>query len=124
MDGIEAVTTTALGMALDAAALRHQAIANNIANANTPGYQPLRVSFESQLDAARASLHEGGRIDPHDLEGINATTARIPAGGAVPIRLDTEVANMAQNLVHYQTLIKVLNRHFSILASAASDGKR
>ena len=40
-DGIEAVTRSALALALDAASLRQQAIATNIANANAVGYVPL-----------------------------------------------------------------------------------
>ena len=47
-DGIEAVTRSALALALDAASLRQQAIATNIANANVIDYVPQRVSFEAQ----------------------------------------------------------------------------
>ena len=46
----------------------------------------------------------------------------LSADGAV--RLDSEVAAMAQNGTHYQTLMKALNRHLSVLASAVNDGKR
>jgi flagellar basal-body rod protein FlgB len=46
------------------------------------------------------------------------------AGAPESVRLDGEVAALAQNTVQYQALIKGLNKHFSILASAASDGKR
>ena len=48
-DGIEAVTRSALAMALDAASLRQQVIASNIANANAVAYLPLRVIFEFQF---------------------------------------------------------------------------
>src|SRR5687767_10562529 len=37
---------------LDAYALRAKAIAGNVANASTPGYQRIEVDFESQLKAA------------------------------------------------------------------------
>lgn len=39
-----------LAAALDGYALKHQAIANNLANVNTPGFQRTEVSFASVLD--------------------------------------------------------------------------
>ena len=62
-DGIEAVTRSALALALDAASLRQQAIATNIANANAIGYVPQRVSFEEQLVDARRGMAQNGRTD-------------------------------------------------------------
>lgn len=120
---IESVTTAVLGMALDAASLRHQAIATNIANVNTVGYAPQQVSFEAQLENARRSLDGGGHIDSFTLAGVQARTEAAP-GDTGPIRLDVEMAKLAQNNVQYQTLVKVLNRHFAILNTAVSDGKR
>ena len=38
--------------ALDAYALRHQTISNNLANVNTPGYKRQEVRFEDQLAGA------------------------------------------------------------------------
>ena len=98
-DGIESVTRSALAMALDAASLRQQAIATNIANANAIGYVPQRVSFEDQLADARRGLAQSGR-------------------------LDAEAADMARNAVHYQALVKGLSRHFAILSMAAGDGRK
>lgn len=126
-EGLEAVTTAALGLALDAAALRQQAHAANIANASTPGYAPLRVSFEAQLEEARTSLAWSGRLDPGDLEGVAPAlqeTAR-DSGGLLPqVQLDVEVAAMSQNAAQYQTLLKVLSRQYALLTAAVSDGKK
>lgn len=46
---IDPVTLAALGAALDAASLRQQAGAANIANINTAGYSPTRVKFEELM---------------------------------------------------------------------------
>jgi len=43
--GIEGTTAAVVTLALDAATMRQQAIAANIANVNTPGYRPVRVRF-------------------------------------------------------------------------------
>lgn len=126
-EGLEAVTARALGLALDAAALRQQAIAANIANAGTVDYVPLRVSFEAQLEDARRALAGGGRLDATALAGVEPRLERATADGrAVPaqVQLDVEVANLARNAVQYQALVKGLARHYAILAAAVSDGKK
>lgn len=112
---IEAVTLPALSTALDAAVIRQQVIANNIANANTEGFRAQRVSFNMALDAAGSAAGSNltARLEPK---------VSLSADGAV--RLDSEMAAMAQNGAHYQALLKAMNRHLSVLASAVSDGKR
>ena len=123
---IESITTAALSLALDAASLRQQAIAANMANAGTPGYAPLTVNFEDQLEDARRALQARGRLDEATLAGVQPRLEAQPALGGVPARLqlDMEAANLAQNSVHYQALLKGLSRHYALLASAVSDGKK
>jgi flagellar basal-body rod protein FlgB len=112
---IEAITLPALSTALDAAVIRQQVIANNIANANTEGFRAQRVSFNMALDAAGSTggANLSARLEPQ---------VSLSADGAV--RLDSEMAAMAQNGAHYQALLKAMNRHLSVLVSAVSDGKR
>lgn len=124
--GMEAITTAALSLALDAASLRQQAIATNIANANTPGYAPLGVSFEDQLEDARRALDTGGRLDAESLSGVRPAMQFAIGPGGVPAKtlMDVEAANLAQNSVHFQALLKGLNRHYQIMSAATSDGKK
>jgi len=115
---IDALTLPALSAALDAALVRQQVIAHNIANAHTENFVPQRVSFDVALatagkDPISASLQVDVRTEPQ----IN-----LSIDGAV--RLDAEVAAMAQNNAHYQALLKALNRHLSVLSIAVNDGKR
>lgn len=123
---IESVTTKALGVALDAASFRQQLIAGNIANASTAGYVPQHFEFSEQMAQARSVLATQGSLDPAMLRAFEfrAHASLDGAGAPESVRLDGEVAALAQNTVQYQALIKGLNKHFSILASAASDGKR
>jgi flagellar basal-body rod protein FlgB len=127
-NSIEAATVGAVSLALDAATLRHQAIAANISNASTPGYQPLRVNFEQQLDALRSSLERGGGIDSSLLAAVQPSVEREQAvtstDGSSAVALDMEVAKLSQNTVHYQALLRALNRQFAILATAINEGKR
>ena len=119
-NGIDAVTASALSLALDAANLRHQVIAANIANAGTPGYIPQRLSFEAQVSAG---LQQAGA--PATAQVRAQVVPELAADGQPrTVQLDTEVAALSQNTLHYQTLVRALNRQLSILASAVSEGKR
>lgn len=123
---VEATTTATLAFALNAASLRQQAIATNIANAHTLGYAPQRVDFASQLEDARRSLEARGSLDPLTLASVRLQVESHPgADGARPdVQLDMETARLAENAVHYQALLKGLSRHLSILSIAVSDGRR
>ena len=125
VSGTEAITTRALSLALDAAVLRQQVIASNIANANAAGFFPLRVSFNAQFDAVRRSLVDRGGTDRSALGAIQIQIEpALDANGiSRPVELDAEVAALAQNTTHYQTLIRGLSRHLSILASAVSEAR-
>lgn len=127
-EGLEAITTTALGLALDAAALRQEAIAANIANASTVDYRPLRVNFEAQLEGARMALRNQGRLDASALEGVTPRLEQDRSARALGLSpkamLDLEVAGMARNAVHYQALVKGLAKHYALLSTAVSDGRK
>ncbi|HSV34281.1 MAG TPA: flagellar basal body protein [Ramlibacter sp.] len=124
--GLEALTTATLSLALDAASLRQRALAANIANHATPGYVPVKVDFDAQMQEAKRALDSRGSVDAASLAGVqlHAQPALDVNGQPVKLRLDALVADMAQNSVQYQALSKALGRHFSILSSAVSDGKR
>lgn len=125
-ESLEAITRTAVSLALDAASLRHQAIAANIANAGAVDRQPLRLDFESQLDDIRRDLAERGSVSPAALAAVQPRL--VPAldadGQPLSIRLDREMADMSANAVQYQALLRGLSRHFAVLYSAASDGRK
>jgi flagellar basal-body rod protein FlgB len=122
----EAITVDLTRLALDAASMRHQAIAHNIANASTPGFAPARVNFEEQMGAVRAALQEGGAVRPSMFEGIHPVLTRMPASADADrtAQLDLEVADMAQNTVHYEALLKALGKHMALIGAAINEGKR
>lgn len=122
----EAITVAMARLALDAASLRHQAIAHNIANVNTPGFAPVRVDFERQMETVRAALRDGGQVNGAMLAGVHPVLTRgAPALDADRTALlDLEVADMAQNTVQYEALMKALGKHLAILHSAVNEGKR
>ncbi len=127
-EGIERVTTAALSLALDASAMRQQAIAANIANADVPGYQPVTVDFESQLGTAQRTLGEGGRLDMDMLADVSPRVVNElqlqPSDLSPRVALDMQMAQLAQNGVQYQALTTALNKQFALMSLAINDGKR
>jgi flagellar basal-body rod protein FlgB len=126
MSSTDQVTMALMVKALDAAALRHQAIAGNIANANSVGYRPLRVNFEEQLGFARQALARGGDpLTAADLANVRPLLEQgpLPPAGESAVMIDLEMVKLAQNTVQYQALLKGLNQRMSILATAINERK-
>lgn len=124
--GIEGITTAALSLALDAASLQHRVIATNIANINTTGYMPMRLNFSAHLNSTGARERALGNVDSSSLFAVRMELqqARDANGAMESVQPDQEVAAMSENAVHYQALAAALDKHFSVLSSAVSDGKR
>lgn len=127
MSGTEQVTMALVVKALDAASLRHQAIASNLANANSVGYRALRVNFEEQLGFARQILARAdASLSAADLTTVRAKLeqAPAPASGEAAVMIDLEMVRLAQNTLQYQALLKGLNHRISILSAAINEGRR
>jgi flagellar basal-body rod protein FlgB len=87
---------------LDATALRHEAIASNLANLETPHYKRLDISpsFSNQLQQAIAA-HDPSKVitlQPH-LE-VDATAIASGRDGNT-IQLETELLNLQKNSLQY-----------------------
>ncbi len=100
-------------LALDAAALRHQAIAHNLANLSSENYVPMGVSFESQLAAA------GGRaVKPQLVQELDRGV------GPRPQDVDMEMVKLAQNTIHYQALLRGIGVQHAVLRDVISEGRK
>lgn len=104
---------------LDAAALRQEAIAANIANAETPGYRRLDVNpdFAAQLKASvqTGDLSPTAGLQPRLIEDAHARTVR-PDGNSVEI--EHELLAMNRNSVEYEFLSEVVSRNIKQLKLA------
>jgi flagellar basal-body rod protein FlgB len=107
-------TQTGLERALTGAALRQQAIASNIANVNTPGYQRKDVDFQSALASAWGD--QSAVSDVRAGITTDASTALRADGNGVDI--DVESAAEAKNGAQYQAVAQVIKARISILQSA------
>ena len=114
-----------LSLALDAAGMRQQAIAQNIANANTPGYQRVSVSFENRLNALRDGAGNLATPSLASLSDLRPTFAFADANAqGSGVALDQEMAQLSQNTLHHQALLKALDKHLSLMGIAINEGKR
>ena len=87
---------------LDVTVLRHEAIASNLANIETPNYKRLDVSpsFESQLQEAVASK------DPEQIAALQPaltvdTQAVSGRADGNTVQLETEMMKLNQNMVEH-----------------------
>ena len=119
---IDAATLSLLSKAMDAAAMRQASHAHNIANANAEGFAPVRVSFEEQLQQVRDALSRGDQPATADVASVQPSVETLGLGAKVEI--DTEVAALARNALHYQALVKALGHELSLMSLAVSDGRR
>jgi flagellar basal-body rod protein FlgB len=120
------VTRALVIKALDAAVLRHQAIAANIANANSVNYRPVRVNFEEQLGFARQAIANGSELTAADVAAIRPTVEHVPGAstGNATVMIDMEMVKLAQNTVQYQALLRGLAHRSSLVSIAINEGKR
>jgi len=124
---INASSIDLIGRALEASALRQEVIANNIANADVPGFKRSYVRFEDllrgYLEDSRTSF-VGVRTDPRHLyigkppsalsvrpRVVRDETTSMNHNGN-NVDLDYEMSLMAKNQIYYNTLVQMLNGKF------------
>jgi len=108
-------TQAALAAAMTGAAQRQNAIADNIANVDTPGYQRKDVDFHGALRSAMAAGAplEGMSFTPQ----VDASAAPVRADGNT-VDIDRESAAEASNGLEYEALSQVLKSRDEIIQTA------
>jgi flagellar basal-body rod protein FlgB len=109
--------TDVLSKALDASSLKGEAITNNIANVDTPGYRRKDVVFESYLQQA---IDSHGKIKPDSLSRVFPKVIEVNTNldyriDGNNVDIDTEMGYLAQNQIKYNTLISQVNYNFNRL---------
>ena len=124
---ISDVTSAALQEALSGQAARQRAVADNLANVDTPGYRPQTVAFEDQLRAAlqqaddtpsSEAMARVERVRPQ--EQAYAGPALRRDGNAVD--LESEMVTLAESTLHSSALIRLLAHKLSMLRSVVTEG--
>lgn len=129
-------TVDVLSNAMTGAGIEHDAISNNIANVNTPGYRRQSVSFREALAAASGDGTQGDELemtsnDDRDLGGADDTNVPFdPKPQADPtlqmrvdksnVDVDQEMARLSQNSAYGQTMAQLLQVQFMRLRETIS----
>lgn len=131
---LQDITQVVLAKTLDATSLRHRAIANNLANVETPGYERQDVSFEAELRSALdspGSTDDSRQAEVFDDGAIDGVQSRLIGDATQPARqdgnnvdADREMARLAENTIHYQAILQSYNLKESMVRTAIYEGKR
>jgi len=114
---MDPLTPIIIAKALDGLTLRAEATAQNIANANSPGYRPVRVAFEDALQAA-------ARRGAGAVRDVRPAIEPMPFGNvASELRLDLELAGAAQTAMRYAALIDIMGRQMELSRTAIRGGQ-
>ena len=105
----------ALERAMQGSTMRQEALSENLANVNTPGYRRKDVDFHAALQAAMPAGRDAVETVPVAAQVDNASPMRAD-GNSVDV--DAESANLAENALEYQALSSVLNARGDILRTA------
>ncbi|MCP4370310.1 MAG: flagellar basal body rod protein FlgB [Deltaproteobacteria bacterium] len=134
--GIFSRTVQILEKALDLRSKKHNVIASNIANMDTPDYKAFDLIIEKELQKAIGkknsialnqtnqahiqspkSKTDGVRFQIDDTEGLSLR------GDGNTVDIDKQMANMAENSLMYEAAAQLINKKFQGLKSAIQGGK-
>ncbi len=106
------LTIGAIQASLDGLAAQERIIAQNLANADTPGYIAGRVDFESSLrnaiangDPSQMQITTSSSTDPTNLNGNN-------------VSVDSESVSLTDTALHYQLMTEAMTNAFHVLHEA------
>jgi flagellar basal-body rod protein FlgB len=121
----------ALHAGMDAMTQRQKAIADNVANAQTPGYKRKVVDFEDKLKTAmstpfRTSLE---RTDLHHLSGrqghlgvarphLREADPKVDGPDANVVEMEHEMSSLAETQIRFEAETKLVRTQFELLKMA------
>ena len=116
-------TTTLLERALPIVEQSHRVLANNIANANTPGFSPTHVSFSETLKNVMAGVDNGVSLrvthPDHIAGGASPTGLVLEQDSFEPGRndqstldIDREMVALLKNNARYNMFSAILTKRY------------
>jgi flagellar basal-body rod protein FlgB len=104
---------------LKAETMRQQAMANNVANLQTPGYRRIDVQFEKLLAKA---IESGEDVNIEEIEPLlyqPKNTAVNHNGNDV--NLENEIGEMVKNSLRYKAFVRLMSKKFSQIDEAVNN---
>jgi flagellar basal-body rod protein FlgB len=134
-------TLSSLERSLDVRLARQAVLAGNVANADTPGYQPRELDFAAAMAAAApgatprpaalgtpragdVALTAAGRLAPASPdEFIGEVPGAAPGLDGNAVDLDRTLVAVSENALQYGAAAKAASKKLAILRYAANDGQ-
>lgn len=129
-------TVSILEKTLDLRSKKHNVIASNIANMDTPDYKAFDLVIEKELQKvtgkgnsislnktdvahmqSRRSKADGVKVQIEDTQGLSLR------GDGNTVDIDKQMGNMAENTLMYKAAAQMIYRKFQGLKSAIQGGK-
>ena len=135
VDGIFNTTVELLGKSIDLRTKNQNLISSNIANAETPNYNPKSLVFEDELQGALKGRQKGtpAITDPRHIplkganERLQSVTGRVvetpsktPGKDGNAVELENEMTKMSENQIMYNASVQILSKKFSGIRAAIS----
>jgi flagellar basal-body rod protein FlgB len=111
-------TQLALERAISGASTRQEALAANIANADTPGYRRVDVDFHGALTAAMGSSDKRSSLERTGFSPkVDRSAGAVRADGST-VDIDSESSKLAANALESQAAVQVAATRNQILKLA------
>jgi flagellar basal-body rod protein FlgB len=121
-------SVTGLSRTMDLTWKRNQALSANIANAETPQYRAIDVSFGNELEKAFEAQNgslaqtDPAHIDTHSTQGDTSSLVPDLSGPTKPdgnnVDLDLQMGRLAQNSGDYANAARLIRRQIGLLRTA------
>ncbi|QFF98527.1 flagellar basal body rod protein FlgB [Psychrobacillus glaciei] len=129
--GIFGGTISSLERGLDFSAMKHKAIAQNIANVDTPNYKAKSVNFKNFLSDAKHSTISAYRTNEKHFNfqmntsspGVNNYADFQYSQNGNGVDMDKEQANLATNQIYYNALVDRMSSKLNTLQSVIKGGR-
>ena len=111
------VSSASLRVAVAGLSARQTAIANNIANIETPGYHARKVKFEEALSGAVKNGRSPDSVSPSVQTSLEPT--RLNGSN---VNLDEETLSHIDTTMRYQLTLRALDSKYGMLRDAIKGG--
>lgn len=108
---------------------RHNVLASNVANVDTPGFVPLELVREDRARprgmrlAATQPGHLGRRGEQTPFRLASASERVVnPGNDGNAVSLEREMSKVAANQLRYEGAVRIVRRQLGLLRYAANDG--
>lgn len=128
MDKLFGKTVGMLSSMLDYHAKRHELIASNIVNIDTPHYKPKDLIFRKELEGLMGNKNGAtmARTDKGHLPGdaiqVDQYNIEMVTSGE-KVDIDQEMSNLAENNLRYNLAVELLARKFRNLNTVLREAK-